>query len=110
MTACSETGCDRDAHTRGLCRKHYQRLLKHERYRHTEQTPLGRANDAPRAPAERDAVWLADLTELRRALPAGTGIGISHAGAVTVALIGERHVFDSIDAALDWATRPAKSA
>jgi hypothetical protein len=40
-------------------------------------------------------------------LPVGAAIGISTSGVV-IALIGERHRFASIDAAIDFATDPAR--
>jgi hypothetical protein len=61
---------------------------------------------APKRELAQPVVWHPDLTALRRAAGDGAVVSIGQAG-VTVVLIGKRLHFDSLDAALDWATRPA---
>jgi hypothetical protein len=56
----------------------------------------------------RPVAWHTDLTELRRALPPGTCVGLGPRG-VAIDLIGERHVFATYEAALEFATDPTRT-
>lgn len=68
--------------------------------------PCYRARSEPRTPATSSVTWNADLTALRKALPAGTGIGLSARGVV-IDMVGDgRKTFPDLTAALDWATTP----
>jgi hypothetical protein len=67
-----------------------------------------RSTSDPAIHPARPVAWHTDLTELRRALPPGTCVGLGPRGVV-IDLIGERHVFKSIDDALEFATDPARA-
>jgi hypothetical protein len=89
----------------GTCAKCRSRLWARESRRRAK----GTVTPAPIVHGTADPVsWNEDLTLLRRMLPVGAAIGISTSGVV-IALIGERHRFASIDAAIDFATDPARA-